>query len=68
MCSLDGETSTRLSEADLATANHLVAELESAGLLREVTGGKRRRMFRYEPYLDLWRDRPAPEPTGTVDA
>lgn len=50
-----------------ATANHLVAELEAAGLLREVTGGRRGRIFRYEPYLDLWRDRPPLDAPGTLE-
>jgi Fic family protein len=42
-----------------ATANHLVAQFEAAGLVLEVTGGKRGRIFRYEPYLALWRDEPS---------
>jgi Fic family protein len=41
-----------------ATANNLVAQLEEAGLLTEITGGRRRRVFRYEPYLALLRDDP----------
>jgi len=39
-----------------ATANNLVSQLEDAGLLLEITGGRRGRIFRYEPYLSLWRD------------
>jgi Fic family protein len=53
-----------------ATASHLVSHLESAGLLVEITGGKRRRIFRYEPYLDLWRDEPPTyqmEPLATTE-
>jgi Fic family protein len=33
--------------------NELVAKLEVLGLLREVTGGKRNRVYSYAPYLDL---------------
>jgi Fic family protein len=42
------------------TANRLVAKFEELGLLREVTGQKRSRLFRYEPYLRLF-DEPAVE-------
>jgi len=41
-----------------ATANSLVAQFATAGLLVEITGGKRGRIFSYEPYLSLWRDEP----------
>jgi Fic family protein len=41
------------------TANRLVARFEELGLLQEVTGQRRSRMFRYEPYLRLF-DEPAP--------
>jgi Fic family protein len=36
------------------TANRLVGRFEDLGLLREVTGQRRSRMFRYEAYLDLF--------------
>jgi Fic family protein len=39
-----------------ATANNLVGHLEQAGLLNEITGGRRGRIFRYDPYLALLRD------------
>jgi Fic family protein len=37
-------------------ANSLVAAFVELGLLREVTGRRRDRLFRYEPYLDVFRD------------
>lgn len=40
------------------TANRLVKRFQELGLLREVTGQRRSRVFRYEPYLDLL-DEPA---------
>jgi Fic family protein len=38
------------------TANRLVGAFEDLGLLREVTGQRRSRLFRYEPYLKLFDD------------
>jgi Fic family protein len=35
-------------------ASHLVGELERLGLLREVTGGARNRLFEYAPYVALF--------------
>jgi cell filamentation protein, protein adenylyltransferase len=43
-------------ESTFPTASRLVSNFESIGLLREITGRKRSRMFRYEPYLALFED------------
>lgn len=37
-------------------ANAMVNELQTVGVLTEVTGGRRNRMFRFGPYLDLFAD------------
>ncbi len=37
-------------------ANGMIGELSKIGLLSEVTGGRRNRMFRFDPYLDLFAD------------
>jgi Fic family protein len=36
------------------TANKLIAKLQAAGLLTEATGQGRNRVFRYQPYIDLF--------------
>ncbi len=45
-----------------ATANKLIGQLEELGVVREITGQKRSRVFRYDPYLDLFD-----EPAGGAD-
>ncbi|HEX7245299.1 MAG TPA: Fic family protein [Solirubrobacterales bacterium] len=45
-----------LLETTFPTASRLVSSFEEAGLLREITGQKRSRMFRYDPYLLLFDD------------
>ncbi|MBA4117125.1 MAG: hypothetical protein H0X71_12025 [Rubrobacter sp.] len=42
------------------TANNLVEQFTALGLLREVTGKQRNRVFRYTPYWGLLQE---PEPT-----
>lgn len=37
-------------------ANSLVAKMAEHGILREVTGYKRNRQFRYQPYIDLFSE------------
>jgi Fic family protein len=41
-------------ECSFATAASTIEQLEAAGLLRETTGQKRNRLYRYEPYLELF--------------
>jgi Fic family protein len=44
-----------LTESTFPTASRLVSNFASMGLLHEITGRKRSRMFRYEPYIELFR-------------
>lgn len=37
-------------------ANNLTDKLESLGLVKEITGGKRNRIFSYEPYVNLFSE------------
>ena len=45
---------TRLTQP---AANRLVNDLAQAGVLREVTGRKRDRLFRFDSYLELFAER-----------
>lgn len=45
-----------LLDSTFPTASRLVSAFEELGILVEITGQKRSRMFRYEPYLDLFAD------------
>jgi len=42
-----------------AGANSLVSRLAKIGILQEITGQRRHRVFRYAPYLDLFSDEPS---------
>ncbi len=50
-----------------ATANKILARLESTGIVRETTGFKRNRLFRYDEYIDLF-DALAPAELTTTQA
>jgi len=43
-------------DVSFGTANSLVDKMVERGLIREVTGGRRFRVFRYDPYLSLFTD------------
>lgn len=47
-------------DVSFATANNLVGQFEQSGLLREMTGGRRRRVFRYDSYLALLSESETP--------
>lgn len=50
-----------LMDSTFPTASRLVSAFEDLGILEEITGQKRSRMFRYEPYVALFADTsPAP--------
>jgi Fic family protein len=57
----------RILDVTFPTANKLVARFEELGLVREITGQRRGRLFRYEPYLRLFDD-PVADDAGTPTA
>jgi hypothetical protein len=44
---------TKATGLTFPPSNALVAQLTELGLLKELTGQKRNRFFRYEPYIRL---------------
>jgi Fic family protein len=44
-----------------ATAGKVIDRLESLGMLEEITGRQRNRMFRYAPYWRLFQERASPD-------
>lgn len=53
---IDVVAATEILGVSFANANTIVADLESLGVLREVTGQARNRVFVYDDYLALFRD------------
>lgn len=45
-------------DVSFATANRVLRELASAGIVEEITGGQRSRVYRYAAYLALFEDPP----------
>jgi Fic family protein len=52
-------------EVTFPTANRLAGRFQELGMLHEVTGQQRSRLFRYEPYLELFEDSDAPPSEAT---
>ena len=51
---LDANTVAELLNIQFTTANRLIADLEKLGILKELTGYKRNRMFAFEEYIRLF--------------
>lgn len=52
---LTGGGTARLLGLSVPTVNAALARLQQAGIIREVTGRRRGRVFVYEAYLELLR-------------
>ncbi len=44
-----------VAEISPASAYKLIADLEHLGILKEITGGKRGKMYLFSTYLDLFK-------------
>jgi Fic family protein len=56
-------------DVSFATANKLVDQLEQLTFVREITGRKRDRLFRFQPYLELFEgdERPREAPGAVAE-
>ena len=50
----------QLTGTTFPAANNLVSRLADCGIVQEITGNKRNRLFRFEPYIALFAENPAP--------
>jgi Fic family protein len=57
---IDARTAERLLGVSFASANAALGKLQKMGFVRETTGNKRNRIFRFESYLKLFDDVPEP--------
>lgn len=51
---------SQLTCTTFPAANKLVSRLAEQGIIQEITGNKRNRLFRYEPYIRLFDENPVP--------
>lgn len=54
-------------DVTFATANRVIEALQAVGMVDEITGGRRNRVFRYTPYLVLFSEPDAGGPATTPD-
>lgn len=52
---IDAKQATQLLNITSASANILIGELEKLGILKEITGFSRNRLYEYSGYMDLFR-------------
>jgi Fic family protein len=60
------KTASEALHVSIPAANRMINELHHNGILAEVTGGNRNRLFRFAPYLDLFDDVVESDTDGTV--
>ena len=52
---INGNRATKLLDRSAASVYKLISSLEEMNILREVTGGKRKRLYVFKDYVDLFR-------------
>ncbi|MCO5316653.1 MAG: Fic family protein [Solirubrobacterales bacterium] len=62
---IDVKRAAEITSTSFATANGVVAKMEAIGILKETTGQKRFRKYRYEPYVGLFEETAGEAPGQT---
>ena len=57
---IDIKQAAAVMKCSFVTASRIVGELVAAGVLTEITGQSRNRVFRYEPYLQMFERQTSP--------
>jgi len=65
---LDVRQAAAVMQCSFVKANKVVREMEAAGILQEMTGNARNRVFRYQPYLALFESQTGAMPTHDAAA
>jgi Fic family protein len=56
------QSATERTKMSAPTANSAIEQLRKLGILREITGKRRDRVYAYDDYLNILRDKPEPKP------
>ena len=51
---MDGNQIASVMDVHISTANRMIADLQSLGILRELTGYKRNRIYILDEYVNLF--------------
>jgi Fic family protein len=56
------QSATERTNISAPTANSAIEQLRKLGILKEITGKRRDRVYAYDDYLNILRDKPEPKP------
>ena len=65
---LDVRQAAAVMQCSFVKANKVVREMEAVGILQEITGNARNRVFRYQPYLALFEAQTGAMPSNDAAA
>ena len=57
----------QVMDVSYVTASNVIGKMEEAGLLDEITGQKRNKVYRYEPYIALFNQQALALPRDADD-
>jgi Fic family protein len=62
------QSATERTKMSAPTANSAIEQLRKLGILKEITGKLRDRVYAYDDYLNILRDKPEPKPKAEEQA